>query len=197
MRFQKFALGIWLIAVSLTLIAGVQDRYKPLIKEYGISVSDSLSARSVVRLSSSPLAAYGEDSSAIERGAWGRISATGDEEYTLEVHDMDRFSRISLAGKVQRLVTHDEGVFAYWDSFIGGSLAPGVLSFLTEAKDVCLIALEIRNPEYVVEPKVLLLNFRRLTADEMIKDSRFQDLDSCDISSGRIENIILEFWQYK
>ena len=179
--------------VSVTLIVGAQDRYKPLIREYGISVSDSLSARAPVRLSSPPLAAYGEYSSVTERGSWGNISTAGEGQYTFEVHDLENFTEITSEDEIQRRVSHKSGVYAYWDVFVNSSLAPGTLKFQFGAK-VCSVAVEIRNPEYVLEPKVLLLNFRTLTADEIIKDSRLQTKGSCPISSGRIENVTLEFW---
>ena len=179
--------------VSVTLIVGAQDRYKPLIREYGISVSDSLSARSPVRLSSPPLAAYGENSSVTERGSWGHISTAGEGQYTFEVHDLENFTEITSEDEIQRRVSHKSGVYAYWDVFVNSSLASGTLKFQFGAK-VCSVAVEIRNPEYVLEPKVLLLNFRTLTADEIIKDSRLQTKGSCPISSGRIENVTLEFW---
>ncbi len=180
--------------VSVTLIVGAQDRYKPLIREYGISVSDSLSARSPVRLSSPPLAAYGENSSVTERGSWGNISTAGEGQYIFEIHDLENFTEITSEDEIQRRVSHESGVYAYWDVFVNGSFAPGKLKFQVGTKTVCSVAVEIRNPEYVVEPKVLLLNFRTLTADEMIKDSRLQNKGSCSISSGRIENVTLEFW---
>ena len=179
----------------VTLIAGAQDRYKPLIREYGISVSDSLSARSLVRLSSPPLTAYGENSSVTEHGSWGQISTAGEGQYTFELHDLDNFTEISSGDVTQRRVRHENGVYAYWDIFVDGSVAPGVLKFEFGANDVCSVAVEIRNPEYVVEPKILLLNFRTLRTDEMIKDSRLQNGGSCPISSGRIENVMLEFWK--
>ena len=179
----------------LTLIAGAQDRYKSLIREYGISVSDSLSARSPVRLSSPPLAAYGENSSVTEHGSWGQISAAGEGQYTFELHDLDHFTEISSGDVTQRRVRHENGVYAYWDIFVDGSVVPGVLRFELGANNVCSVAVEIRNPEYVVEPRVLLLNFRTLTADEIIQDSRLQNGGSCPISSGRIENLMLEFWK--
>jgi len=179
---------------SVTLIVGAQDRYKPLIREYGISVSDSLSARSPVRLSSPPLAAYGENSSVTERGSWGNISTAGEGQYIFEIHDLENFTEITSEDEILRRVSHESGVYAYWDVFVNGSLAPGKLKFQVGIKTVCSVAVEIRNPEYVVEPKVLLLNFRTLTADEMIKDTRLQNKGSCPISSGRIENVTLEFW---
>ena len=179
----------------VTLIAGAQDRYKSLIREYGISVSDSLSSRSPVRLSSPPLAAYGEDSSVTERGSWGQISTVGEGQYTFELHDLDNFTEISSGDVTQRRVRHENGVYAYWDIFVDGSVVPGVLRFELGANNVCSVAVEIRNPEYVVEPRVLLLNFRTLTADEIIQDSRLQNGGSCPISSGRIENVMLEFWK--
>ena len=179
----------------VTLIAGAQDRYKSLIREFGISVSDSLSSRSPVRLSSPPLAAYGEDSSVTERGSWGQISTAGEGQYTFELYDLDNFTEISSGDVTQRRVRHENGVYAYWDIFVDGSVVPGVLRFELGANNVCSVAVEIRNPEYVVEPRVLLLNFRTLTADEIIQDYRLQNGGSCPISSGRIENLMLEFWK--
>jgi len=179
----------------VTLIAGAQDRYKSLIREYGISVSDSLSARSPVRLSSPPLTAYGENSSVTEHGSWGQISTAGEGQYTFEVHELDNFTEISSGDVTQRRVRHENGVYAYWDIFVDGSVAPGVLRFEFGASNVCSVAVEIRNPEYVVEPRVLLLNFRTLTADEIIQDSRLQNGSSCPSLQGRIENVMLEFWQ--
>jgi len=179
----------------LTLIAGAQDRYRPLIREYGISISDSLSVRSPVRLSSPPLAAYGENSSVTERGSWGQISAAGEGQYTFELHDLDNFTEISSGDVTQRRVRHENGVYAYWDIFVDGSVVPGVIWFELGANNVCSVAVEIRNPEYVVEPKILLLNFRTLTADEIIQDSRLQNGGSCPSLQGRIENVMLEFWK--
>lgn len=182
--------------VSVTLIAGVQDRYKPLIREYGISVSESFSVRSLVRLSSPPLTAYGENASVIERGSWGLISNAGDGQYTFEVHDLEKSTEITSEDETRRRVSHKSGVYAYWDVFVNGSLAPGMLKFQVGIKTVCSVAVEIRNPEYVLEPKVLLLNFKTLTPAEMIKDSRLRNEGSCPITSGRIEKVTLEFWGY-
>ena len=189
-------LVIWLAAVLATLSAGVQVRYWPFIREHGISVSDSFSARSVIRLSSPPLSNYGTYATVVEQGSWGLVSVAADGKYTLEIHDLENFTKINSLDKTQRRVSHKHGIYAYWDIFVNDSRAPGVLKFKSDSKTICTVAVEIRNLEYLVEPKILELNFRTLTINEAINDSRLQNKGSCLISSGRIENLKLEFWGY-
>ena len=193
MRFQKFVFAVWAIAIFFALFFGIRDRYASLIRQYGFSVSDTFEARSVIRLSSAPLAQFGDEASVIERGKWGLITFAGYGQYTLEIHDLDIYSQISSNDKNSRRVSHINGIYAFWEYFIGGSLVPGTLDFRTETGINCSYEIEIRNPEFVVGPGVLLLNYRGLESSKDLDPPESQNTKRCSSFEGRIEDVKLEF----
>ena len=121
------------------------------------------------------------------------ITFAGYGQYTLEIHDLDIYSQISSNDKNSRRVSHINGIYAFWEYFIGGSLVPGTLNFRTETGINCSYEIEIRNPEFVVGPGVLLLNYRGLESSKDLDPPESQNTNRCSLIEGRIEDVNLEF----
>lgn len=90
-------------------------------------------------------------------------------------------------------MSHIDGIYVFWDYFIGGSLAPGLLDFRTDTGVSCSYGIEIRNPEFVVGPGVLLLSYRVPKISENLNTPESQNTKTCSSIEGRIEDVILEF----